>query len=74
MMLRENVRWTEDSKHFALRRRRPMAIWSFSVHWSSYRGLFNSVLNDKLDIDLVRTASSKDVRSRKKIDLVAQKH
>ncbi|MAC17935.1 MAG: hypothetical protein CMC97_06535, partial [Flavobacteriales bacterium] len=66
----ENARWTEDSKNFAIRRKRLVGDVALASSFVTYCGPFNSEFRDRLCDTQLATTHKKKVPASDKINLV----
>merc|ERR1719316_1162485 len=68
----ENKRWTEDSKNFAIRRKRLIGDVALACGFVTYCGPFNSEFRDKINLEYFLTDTHKrKVPASDKVDLVS---
>merc|ERR1719203_523304 len=67
----ENARWTEDSKNFALRRKRLVGDVGCVCAFVVYCGPFNSEFRDKLNVSFLADTHKRKVPAHQKIDPVS---
>merc|ERR1719502_1280306 len=67
----ENARWTEDSKNFAMRRKKLIGDIALASSFVTYCGPFNSEFRDKLNADFLATAHERKLPTNDTVNLVS---
>merc|ERR1719171_1308720 len=67
----EQIRWTEDSKNFATRRKRLIGDVAFVCAFVVYCGPFNTEFRDKLYAQFVADAHKNKLPANETVDLVS---